>query len=254
MNWSLMAESIPALLYGAAVTVQLLLMTLAFGGLLALPLGIVAANGRPIFRLPVMGYITFFRGTPLLVQIFLVYYGLAQFQAVRSSLFWPVLREAWVCALLTLALHTAAYTANSGFPGQFAQANRIAHRWMFTDSVSRDSSDDNRWFVDIAPMLKDDSLRQTLGNLNLAYNPSSGTLDTRNDAEQSQNPSLYLCSLLTSIGQPDSVCDEIDEALKGKVIPGPGGGGGLPGLGSGNSGSRLAPPDTTLGQLLGGDR
>lgn len=112
MNWSLMAESIPALLYGAAVTVQLLLMTLAFGGLLALPLGIVAANGRPIFRLPVMGYITFFRGTPLLVQIFLVYYGLAQFQAVRSSLFWPVLREAWVCALLTLALHTAAYTAN----------------------------------------------------------------------------------------------------------------------------------------------
>lgn len=62
---------------------------------------------------------------------------------------------------------TAAYTANSGFPGQFAQANRIAHRWMFTDSVSRDSSDDNRWFVDIAPMLKDDSLRQTLGNLNL---------------------------------------------------------------------------------------
>ena len=112
MNWSLMAGSIPALLYGAVVTVQLLLMTLAFGGLLALPLGIVAANGRPIFRLPVMGYITFFRGTPLLVQIFLVYYGLAQFQAVRSSLFWPVLREAWVCALLTLALHTAAYTAN----------------------------------------------------------------------------------------------------------------------------------------------
>ncbi|MDX1883512.1 hypothetical protein [Mycolicibacterium sp. 120270] len=62
---------------------------------------------------------------------------------------------------------TAAYTANAGFPDQFAQANRIAHRWMFTDSVRHDAGDENRWFVDIAPMLRDDSLRQTLGNLNL---------------------------------------------------------------------------------------
>ena len=62
---------------------------------------------------------------------------------------------------------TSAYTANSGFPGQFAQANRIAHRWMFTDSVQHDQADGDRWLVDIAPMLSDDSLRQTLGNLNL---------------------------------------------------------------------------------------
>ena len=62
---------------------------------------------------------------------------------------------------------TSAYTANSGFPGQFAQANRIAHRWMFTDSVQHDQANGDRWLVDIAPMLKDDSLRQTLGNLNL---------------------------------------------------------------------------------------
>lgn len=62
---------------------------------------------------------------------------------------------------------TAAYTANAGFPDQFAQANRIAHRWMFTDSIQHDAGDENRWFVDIAPMLRDDSLRQTLGNLNL---------------------------------------------------------------------------------------
>ena len=62
---------------------------------------------------------------------------------------------------------TSAYTANAGFPGQFAQANRIAHRWMFTDSVQHDQADGDRWLVDIAPMLSDDSLRQTLGNLNL---------------------------------------------------------------------------------------
>ncbi|WP_123027025.1 hypothetical protein [Mycolicibacterium stellerae] len=62
---------------------------------------------------------------------------------------------------------TSAYTANAGFPGQFAQANRIAHRWMFTDSVRHDPGSDDRWLVDIAPMLRDDSLRQTLGDLNL---------------------------------------------------------------------------------------
>ena len=62
---------------------------------------------------------------------------------------------------------TSAYTANSGFPGQFAQANRIAHRWMFTDSVQHDDGSDDRWLVDIAPMLNDSSLKQTLGNLNL---------------------------------------------------------------------------------------
>lgn len=60
---------------------------------------------------------------------------------------------------------TSAYTANEGFPGQFAQANRIAHRWMFTDSVQSDGGD--RWLVDIAPMLNDPSLRATLGDLNL---------------------------------------------------------------------------------------
>ena len=62
---------------------------------------------------------------------------------------------------------TAAYTANPGFPGQFAQANRIAHRWMFTDSVQHDQGSGDRWLVDVAPMLRDDSLRQTLGNLDL---------------------------------------------------------------------------------------
>jgi hypothetical protein len=59
------------------------------------------------------------------------------------------------------------YTANQGFPGQFAQANRIAHRWIFTDSVQRDDGSDDRWLVDIAPMLNDSSLKETLGNLDL---------------------------------------------------------------------------------------
>jgi hypothetical protein len=60
-----------------------------------------------------------------------------------------------------------AYTANEGFPGQFGQANRIAHRWMFTDSVQPEDGSGNRWLVDIAPMLNDSSLKATLGDLDL---------------------------------------------------------------------------------------
>jgi hypothetical protein len=62
---------------------------------------------------------------------------------------------------------TTAYTQNAGFPGQFAQANRIVHTWMFTDEIRRQEGSDDRWLIDIAPMLKDTSIQATLGNLNL---------------------------------------------------------------------------------------
>lgn len=60
-----------------------------------------------------------------------------------------------------------SYTRNDGFPGQFAQANRIAHRWMFTNSVQSEDGSGDRWLVDIAPMLNDSSIKQTLGDLDL---------------------------------------------------------------------------------------
>ncbi|MFW5970279.1 MAG: ABC transporter permease, partial [Halofilum sp. (in: g-proteobacteria)] len=56
-------------------------------------------------------YIFFFRGTPLLIQIFLVYYGLSQFETIRDSFLWPILREAYWCAIIAFTLNTAAYTA-----------------------------------------------------------------------------------------------------------------------------------------------
>ena len=62
---------------------------------------------------------------------------------------------------------TTQYTQNAGFPGQFAQANRIVHTWMFTDEIHRQEGSDDRWLIDIAPMLSDPSLKATLGNLNL---------------------------------------------------------------------------------------
>ena len=62
---------------------------------------------------------------------------------------------------------TTAYTQNAGFPGQFAQVNRIVHTWAFTDEIHRQEGSDDRWLIDVAPMLSDPSLKSTLGNLNL---------------------------------------------------------------------------------------
>jgi phospholipid/cholesterol/gamma-HCH transport system substrate-binding protein len=84
-----------------------------------------------------------------------------------------------------------------------------------------------------------------LSNLQNAYNPASGTLDTRDNAEQLNDPGSFLCSLLTSLGQPKSVCDQVDKVLKNHQLPEPGQL--LPG-GTGGA------PDLTLGGVLGGSR
>jgi arginine/ornithine transport system permease protein len=59
---------------------------------------------------PVWTYTYVFRGTPLLVQLFVIYHGFAQFPALRDSILWPLLREAWFCAWLAFSVNTTAYT------------------------------------------------------------------------------------------------------------------------------------------------
>ena len=107
----LVAGSLPQLLAGAWLTVQLTALAMAAGTALAFPLAVMRTSRRWWIRAPAWGYVFFFRGTPLLVQIFLVYYGLAQFEAVRGGLLWPVLGEPYWCAIIAFALNTAAYTA-----------------------------------------------------------------------------------------------------------------------------------------------
>lgn len=109
--YATIAGSLPQLLAGAWLTVQLTALAMAAGTALALPLAVMRTSRYGWLRAPAYGYVFFFRGTPLLVQIFLVYYGLAQFAAVRDSLLWPVLREPYWCAVIAFALNTAAYTA-----------------------------------------------------------------------------------------------------------------------------------------------
>ena len=81
------------------------------GFLLAVPVALARLSTNPLISGTATAYSLFFRGTPLLVQIFLIYFGLGQFDIVRSSFLWPFLREAYVCALITFVLNTAAYSA-----------------------------------------------------------------------------------------------------------------------------------------------
>lgn len=99
-----------ALLGGLPLTVELTACSVAIGALLALLLALLRAGSR-IGAVFVGAYVFVFRGTPLLLQIFLIYYGSGQFAAVRDSMVWPLLRQPWFCAVLALALNTAAYTS-----------------------------------------------------------------------------------------------------------------------------------------------
>lgn len=111
LNLALMWESVPDLLGGLLVTLELTVLSLILGLALALPLAALRTARSRILWMPAYGYITFFRGTPLLVQIFLIYYGTGQFDWIRETPLWPLLRQAYWCAILAFSLNTAAYTA-----------------------------------------------------------------------------------------------------------------------------------------------
>ena len=110
-DFAFLASVMGRLLTALPTTLALFSLSLIFG--IALAIGIVAlrVNRHPWLSLPARGYIALFRGTPLLVQLFLIYYGLGQLSVIRDSFAWPLLRSPFGCAVLSLALCTAAYTA-----------------------------------------------------------------------------------------------------------------------------------------------
>ena len=99
-------------LAGALMTMELTAISVVAGLALAVPLALMRVSRHPALWMPVYGYVFFFRGTPLLVQLFLIYYGSGQFRAWFESVgLWTLFREPYFCALLSLTLNTAAYTA-----------------------------------------------------------------------------------------------------------------------------------------------
>lgn len=110
IDWSVVAGALPAFAGGIRVTLTLLAISLATGLLLSVPLAVARVSPRKWLSGPVWLYTYVIRGTPLLVQLFMVYYGLAQFEWLRESAAWVVLKSAWFCAWLVFALNTTAYT------------------------------------------------------------------------------------------------------------------------------------------------
>jgi octopine/nopaline transport system permease protein len=108
---SLIADNVPKIALGAGVTLQLLFLSLLIGSLLGVGAVLMRISGSPVLAWPSFAYSYVFRGTPMLVQIFLIYYGLSQFEAVRNSILWPILREPYWCAVIALSLNCGAYTA-----------------------------------------------------------------------------------------------------------------------------------------------
>ncbi|MBD2840254.1 ABC transporter permease [Pseudomonas sp. JM0905a] len=110
-DYNVIWESLPLYFGGVLVTLKLLAISLALGLAAAVPLALMRVSKQPWVNLPAWLYTYVIRGTPMLVQLFLIYYGLAQFEWVRDSALWPYLSNATFCACLAFAINTSAYTA-----------------------------------------------------------------------------------------------------------------------------------------------
>ena len=111
MNFELMIETFPKLLAGSLITIQLVTISLFIGFCLAIGLALLRLSKYPFLNFFAKTYVFYFRGTPLLVQIFLIYYGIGQFESVRESFVWIFFKDAYWCGILALTLNTCAYSS-----------------------------------------------------------------------------------------------------------------------------------------------
>ena len=110
MDFQVIIDNLPLYLQGLRTTIVLVFASLALGLVLAIPIALLATSKRKWVATLPKAYIYFFRGTPLLVQMFMIYHGMGQFEAVRESFLWLIFQHAWACALAAFALNTAGYT------------------------------------------------------------------------------------------------------------------------------------------------
>lgn len=110
-DFGLVLESIPKMLEGIGLTLELLFLSSFIGLVLAVITLLMRISGRWFLVAPAAAYIYVFRGTPILVQIFLIYYGLPQFEFIREGALWTVLREPFWCCVIALSLNAGAYVS-----------------------------------------------------------------------------------------------------------------------------------------------
>ena len=111
MDFELMINSFPKLLSAAVITLKLLSVSLIIGLFIGLLFAILRLNKNIFINKFAYGYSYLFRGTPLLVQIFIIYFGLGQIEYLRTTFLWTILREPYWCAIIAFALNTGAYTS-----------------------------------------------------------------------------------------------------------------------------------------------
>ena len=111
MDLELMINSLPKLLSAALITLKLLSVSLIIGLFIGLIFAILRLNKNTFINKFAYGYSYVFRGTPLLVQIFIIYFGLGQIEYLRSTILWIILKEPYWCAIIAFALNTGAYTS-----------------------------------------------------------------------------------------------------------------------------------------------
>ena len=111
MDLELMIGSFPRLLSAAVITLKLLSVSLIIGLFIGFLFAILRLNKNIFVNRFAYGYSYVFRGTPLLVQIFIIYFGLGQIEYLRSTFLWVILKEPYWCAIIAFALNTGAYTS-----------------------------------------------------------------------------------------------------------------------------------------------
>ena len=111
MDLDLMINSLPKLLNATLTTLKLLSLSLIFGLIIGLIFAIMRLSKNKFVSNFSYGFSYVFRGTPLLVQIFIIYFGLGQIEYLRSTILWTILKEPYWCAIIAFALNTGAYTS-----------------------------------------------------------------------------------------------------------------------------------------------
>ena len=111
MDIELMINSFPKLLNATLITLKLLSVSLIIGLFIGLGFAILRMNNNKLINKFAYGYSYIFRGTPLLVQIFIIYFGLGQIEYLRTTFLWVVLKEPYWCAIIAFSLNTGAYTS-----------------------------------------------------------------------------------------------------------------------------------------------
>ena len=111
MDFELMINSFPKLIGATVITLKLLSVSLIVGLFIGLLFAILRLNKNVFINRFAYGYSYVFRGTPLLVQIFIIYFGLGQVEYLRSTILWVILKEPYWCAIIAFALNTGAYTS-----------------------------------------------------------------------------------------------------------------------------------------------